>query len=217
MTTVRAPQRADRKREEPKAPALRVVDTSEVADARRNPTRVFGVLTLGLLFAALFGVVVFQVFLVQTQFKLDEVNRKVAAEEERAQDLGLRAAELEAPERIVRDARDRLGMISPGEPAYLDPKPDDAARAAFDPAKEKAPTTTVAPATTPTTAWQPAATTPTTAWKPAATTPTTAWKPAATTPTTVTPTTKAPVTTTTRPATTTTTAPRPSTTTSGAR
>lgn len=183
MTTVRAPQRTERRRPERRAPELRVVESGVVADRRRSPASVLGTLAVVLLFAALFGVVVFQVFLVQTQFRLDDLNRQVAGEEELARDLGLRTAELEAPERIVRDARDRLGMIPPGDVVYLEPRADDDQRAAFDPAKETT-TTTAPPATTPpTTAWKPSATTtPTTAWKPpATTTPTTAWKPPATT------------------------------------
>lgn len=185
MTTVRAPQRTERRRPVRRAPELRVIEGSTVADRRRSPASVLGTLAVVLLFASLFGVVVFQVFLVQTQFRLDDLNRRVTAEEATARDLGLRTAELEAPERIVRDARDRLGMIPPGDVVYLEPAADDDARAAFDPTRETIPTTTV-PVTPPTTTWTPpttAWTPPTTAWKPPASTtpPTTAWKPPATT------------------------------------
>ena len=157
--------------------------------------------------------VVFQVFLVQTQSHLDDLSTKISREENRTKALRLDAADLEAPDRIVQAAKDRLGMIPPPEIAYLQPSGADDSAAAFDPAKEAPPTTatTVPPVATaktsvPTT---PAAkTTPTTSKTTsttAKTTPTTA-KPTATTA-------KPTPTTTAKPKVTTTTVPKPTPTT----
>ena len=214
MITLRAPQRS-----EPKPrPDLRVVETPEplvrpatpgdAGDdlAPRTHGGLVGTLFVVLLFVCIFGVVVFQVFLVQTQSHLDDLGAQISKEENRTKALRLDTTDLEAPDRIVRDAKERLGMIPPPEIAYLQPSGADDGAAAFDPAKE-APPTTVPPATTVPTTSVPAATktTPTTV-KPA-TTATTA-KPKTTT------TTAAPKTTTTtaKPKTTTTTA-KPKTTT----
>ncbi len=216
-----APARQERPR-----PTLRVVDDAVAAATagraaarareRRSAGGVVATLLVILLFVCVFGVVVFQVFLVQTQSHLDQLDRDIATQEDRAKDLRLQTTDLEAPDRIVKDAQDRLGMIPPGDVVYLQPNATDDGRAAFDPAKEAppaaAPTTTVPAtgtagtspygtgtgtngATTPTTKWTP----PTTAWTP----PTTAWTP----PTTARPKTGA-STATTAPKTTATTAPR---------
>lgn len=245
MITLRAAVRHDRSeapavapaRPEPR-PKLRVVEPSPARgragqDAdKRSAGGVVGTLLVVLLFVCVFGVVVFQVFLVQTQSHLDQLDHDIAKQEDRAKDLRLQTTDLEAPDRIVKDAEGRLGMISPGGVVWLQPNAGDDAKAAFDPTKEappaSAPPTTVPGAgagpatsgsgtatgagtgkngaTTPTTAWTPpttAWTPPTTAWTP----PTTAWTPpkTKTTPSTT------PVTTATR-STTPTSAPKTSTT-----
>lgn len=211
-----APERADG--EERRGAHLRVVDDPAAEPRpRRSAGGLLGTLAVVLLLASVFGIVVFQVFLVQAQSHLDQVDRDLARQEARAKDLRLQTADLEAPDRIVADAQARLGMIAPGAPVYLQPHADDDAQAQFDPARDKAPTTTTPPttvaagqygsgqygtgqygtgATTPTTT---KATTPTTT---KATTPTTAKAPTTTakapTTTAKTPTTTAKATTTTK-------------------
>jgi len=224
VITLRAPQRSEPKPRPKPRPDLRVVETPEplvrpatpgdAGDdlAPRTHGGLVGTLFVVLLFVCIFGVVVFQVFLVQTQSHLDDLGAQISKEENRTKALRLDTTDLEAPDRIVRDAKERLGMIPPPEIAYLQPSGADDGAAAFDPAKE-APPTTVPPATTVPTTVVPTATKTAPAAK---TTPTTV-KPA-TTATTAKPktttTTAAPKTTTTtaKPKTTTTTA-KPKTTT----
>lgn len=142
-----APDRAER--EERRRPHLRVVDDQVDADrTRRSAGGLLGTLVVVLLFASVFGVVVFQVFLVQSQSHLDQLDRDIAKQEARAKDLRLQTADLEAPDRIVKDAQSRLGMIAPGDVVYLQPHPGDDANATFDPNKDKAPVTTTPPVTT---------------------------------------------------------------------
>jgi cell division protein FtsL len=235
-------------RHERPRPALRVVDDAVTkavaksatarstgspdptrADEKRSAGGVVATLLVILLFVCVFGVVVFQVFLVQTQSHLDQLDRDIATQEDLAKDLRLKTTDLEAPDRIVKDAKDRLGMIPPGDVVYLQPNASDDGRAGFDAAKEAPPVAappTTAPASgtptygtgtatggygtgtgtgangaaTPTTKWTP----PTTAWTP----PTTAWKPPTTTKSATTPTSTA----TTVPKTATTSAPKTTTT-----
>ncbi len=152
MITLRAAQRHDRQDhvlEPARRPELRVVD-DVVEPSRRTPAGVVGTLLVGLLFVCIFGIVVFQVFLVQTQAHLDDLSQKVSAQESTAKQLRLDTADLESPSRIEKDAKDRLGMVPPNDIGYLQAKADDDAKAAFDPTREKMPTTTVpAPPPTP--------------------------------------------------------------------
>jgi cell division protein FtsL len=188
-----------------KSPRLRVLDSKQ---SSRTPAATVGAVLVVLLFVALFGIVAFQAFLVQTQGHLDDANNRVSTEEARAKDLRRQAAELSAPDRVIAAARDRLGLIVPGDVAYLEPQASDDATAAFDPVRDKTPAPTVpAPMT-------PKATTPTTAPKtpatavPKATVPT---SPATTVPKATTPTPKPKPTPTTAPTSSATTVPKATT------
>ena len=133
------------------------------------------------LFASIFGVVVFQTLIVQGQARLDTIAARTTAENQRAKDLRQQVADLESPSRIVSEAN-RLGMITPGQVAYLKPSADDDTKATYvAPPVTAPPVTKKATTTTPTTTKLAAKTTTTT------------------TPTTVKPTTKATPTTTTPP------------------
>ncbi|MFN8039261.1 MAG: hypothetical protein U0Q07_08635 [Acidimicrobiales bacterium] len=215
MTAARAAARAAAPAEAPRPRGgrhLSVVAEGEAVGRRRRRVR-WGALSLVVLFLAVFGVVVFQALLVQAQGRLDDADRAIAKEEERARDLRLALAAAESPERIAQAARTRLGMIVPAEQVYLQPEPTDEGRAAFDPATAPPPSpTTTVPTTVPGAGTSRGATTPTAPGSAAkaatpttpvpsgggatATTPTTAAKP--TTPTT---TAKAPTTPTTAKAT----------------
>ena len=152
MITLRAPQR-DRSAPvaEPR-PKLRVVDgidaASDTEGSGRTASGVFSTLLVVLLFACVFGVVVFQVFLVQAQSHLDDLGDKIATQEAAAKQLRLETAELESPERIRRDG-ERLLMIPPGDIGFLSPKPDDDEKGRFDPTKETVPVPTTVITTPP--------------------------------------------------------------------
>jgi len=79
----------------------------------------FGVIALTVVFGSLLGIVVLQTFIVQNRVELDGVNRELRLEQERNQDLRLVVLELEAPDRIMDAAGDRLGMLRPRERRYL--------------------------------------------------------------------------------------------------
>jgi cell division protein FtsL len=76
-----------------------------------------GILTL----AVVFGVLLEQVVLAQSAFKLASVREEVVEAEARHQKLLLEAAELESSDRIEQFARKELGMVNPapGQVQYL--------------------------------------------------------------------------------------------------
>ncbi len=182
MTAARATARATAPAEAPGSRGgrhLSVVGEDEATTRTRRRVR-WGALSLVVLFLAVFGVVVFQALLVQAQGRLDDADRAITKEEERARDLRLDLAAAESPERIAQAARTRLGMIVPAEQVYLQPEATDEGRAGYDPATAPPPSpTTTVPTTVPGAGASRGTTTPTTT---KATTPTTAAK--TTTPTT---------------------------------
>ena len=109
-------------------PELRVVD----AAPRRRVGRV-GTLAGAALFVALFAVAAFQTALIRTQARIDELDRRIVEQQERHLDLELQLADRRAPDRVVSVATERLGMIAPATVVYLQPRPDDDARAAYRP------------------------------------------------------------------------------------
>ena len=121
-------------------PDLRVVDPVDEPSARRSFGGLVGTVAVVLLFVCIFGVVVFQVLLVQTQSHLDDLDGALTTEQARAKDLDLQTANLESPERIV-DAALGLGMIPPGDTEYLESTDGNDDRATYDPATEPVGTT----------------------------------------------------------------------------
>lgn len=79
---------------------------------------------MGLLFACVLGIAVFQALLVQTQSRIDDISDAAVAEEMRAERLRVELAALESPSRIVTEAQERLGMVPPDEVLYLQHEPD---------------------------------------------------------------------------------------------
>jgi hypothetical protein len=133
------------------APRLRSADAqpgrlARTAAALRSGNLIgrIGTLTAVALFVAVFGVVVFQAFLVQGQARLDHLNGQIATERESSKQLQLQLAQLDSPSRIVTAAR-ALGMIDAGDIVYLQPAASDDAASRYT-----APPTT-AGTTTPTT------------------------------------------------------------------
>ena len=65
------------------------------------------------------GVLIEQVVLAQSAFRLATINRHMAEVSERHQALVLEATKLESPGRIERYARTRLGMVDPTNVEYI--------------------------------------------------------------------------------------------------
>jgi cell division protein FtsL len=148
MTAVRAPERSRRAgraaaaatslraRQSPQLPApasrpqLQVAQTS----SRRAVGRLAVVLGIVALIAAVMVVLVFQTFLVQSQDRLDDLQRQITEQEVLARRQALELAELHSPTRIAEAATERLGMVAPSEVVYLRHDPsDDAALTVPDP------------------------------------------------------------------------------------
>jgi cell division protein FtsL len=93
-------------------------------DARRRAhfklTPKTGVTLTVLMFGALFGVAVSHALLIQSQIKLDEMDKDVADEQARYEQNRLDVAELESPDRIIAAAQE-LGMVDPAETVWLTP------------------------------------------------------------------------------------------------
>lgn len=83
---------------------------------RERATRLAPLAILGAIvaIAVVFGVLLEQVVLAQSAFKLTRVRERLAVAEERHQELLLQAAKLESSDRIARFAREDLGMVEPG-------------------------------------------------------------------------------------------------------
>lgn len=69
--------------------------------------------------AVIFGVLLEQVVLAQSAFKLSRINEQLEAAESKHEELLLNAAKLEAPGRIESYARERLGMVDPAHVEYI--------------------------------------------------------------------------------------------------
>lgn len=109
-------------------PRLRLVDNTrlEVAVRRRRARRLLvaaAVLAVGALLA-LAGV---NALLVSNQVRLDALEQQVVEAQARHQALRLEVATLEAPERVVSAATERLGMVAPETITYVQPAPPPAA------------------------------------------------------------------------------------------
>ena len=91
-----------------------------------RPLRLALLATAVLTVGTIFGAAVFHVLLIQSEFRLDHLNKEAAKEETRYEKLRLDVAQLSAPERIVATAQQRLGMVVPPQVAYLmAPVPQD--------------------------------------------------------------------------------------------
>jgi cell division protein FtsL len=75
--------------------------------------------------ALAFGVAISQVIVAQNQDRLDKLNHRVDAAQQRYEKLRYQLAELESPERIVAAAQARLHMIEPAKVNYVPPVVDN--------------------------------------------------------------------------------------------
>jgi cell division protein FtsL len=128
---VRAPQRRPsvRPAPEPKPrakPELRVVPDP----TPRARIIVFTVAGVSVLFAILFGLVLFHTLLVQNQQRLDRIDAEVREQQAVYQRNRLEVAQLESPARIVDAATHRIGMVPPPGTSYLVPSGTTAAAVA---------------------------------------------------------------------------------------
>ena len=69
--------------------------------------------------AVVAAVLLSQVVLAQSAFKLEAINKRLAAAEDRREELLAEVAALESPGRIERYARARLGMVDPSRVEYI--------------------------------------------------------------------------------------------------
>jgi cell division protein FtsL len=75
--------------------------------------------------ALAFGVAISQVIVAQNQDRLDKLNHRVDAAQQRYERLRYQVAQLESPERIVAAAHNRLGMVEPQRVNYVPPVVDN--------------------------------------------------------------------------------------------
>ena len=105
-----------------------------------RPLRLALVATALLTVGTIFGAAIFHVLLIQSEFRLDQINKEATREQTRYEKLRLDVAQLSAPERIVAAAQQRLGMVVPPQVAYLmAPAPRDPADLGADPDDPAAP------------------------------------------------------------------------------
>jgi cell division protein FtsL len=93
-------------------------------DGRKRPRGLARVLTFLAATAAcagLFGIVCTHVMLTQGQADLDNLETQATEAQAAHQKLQVEVAELESPQRIVTEARERLGMVTPETVVYLKP------------------------------------------------------------------------------------------------
>ncbi len=109
------PRRAQR-------PALEVVRRKSRRLIKRRAQRRFAPLAIAVTIcvaAVVFGVLLEQVILAQSAFKLERVRESTAREQARHEELLLESARLESPARIERYARIDLGMVDPSSVEYI--------------------------------------------------------------------------------------------------
>jgi cell division protein FtsL len=78
-----------------------------------------GVVLTVVAFVALFAVAVCHALLIEGQAEVDQLDRDVAAQQARYEELRLEVAELKSPSRIRTEAIEELGMVPAGETVWL--------------------------------------------------------------------------------------------------
>jgi cell division protein FtsL len=90
---------------------------------RRRPSGRFLFLAAsGLVLAVAFGLVYLHVVMAERQFRLDDLNARVATEQAQYQTLREQVAQLSSPQQIIATAEGKLGMRQPASVIYLSPK-----------------------------------------------------------------------------------------------
>ncbi|HJL77483.1 MAG TPA: septum formation initiator family protein [Acidimicrobiales bacterium] len=95
-----------------------IPDAGIATDARAviGPLAIFSVVAVFMAALLLAG---FHSVLVDTQFEVDRLQRRLDDGREQSQVLRMEVARLESPERILHVAQGRLGMVPPPERVYL--------------------------------------------------------------------------------------------------
>jgi len=93
----------------------------EVAPLAGRGLRLLGTLSLITVVLALFGLAAINALIVEQQTTIDSLSGDVSAAQVSNERLRLELATLEAPQRIVAEATDRLGMVVPEDIVYLTP------------------------------------------------------------------------------------------------
>lgn len=123
MSASRA-RRIGRAADQAAARAPKKAELSVVEEAQGRSSRLLGVvgsLALLTLFVSLFGMAAFHAVIVQGQDRIDALDEQVVTAAAETQRLRLQLAELMAPDRIVEEAKTRLGMVEPPNVIYLMP------------------------------------------------------------------------------------------------
>ena len=121
---------AEKRRTPPPGPGVRQLHQRRLTQSRvrggprpgpapDRPLRLALVASAILTVGTIFGAAIFHVLLIQSEFRLDRINKEASKEEARYETLRLDVAHLSAPERIVATAQQRLGMVVPPQVAYL--------------------------------------------------------------------------------------------------
>lgn len=129
--TIKAPSRrsAQRSRAPERRPELRLVTTPGSEEGRRRRlTTVLAAILASAACAGLFAIVALHVLLAQGQAEIDRLEGRAAAEQQDHDRLRLDLADLEAPNRIVAVAKERLGMVVADHVRYLAPPPPPVSR-----------------------------------------------------------------------------------------
>jgi cell division protein FtsL len=142
---------AEKRRTPPSGPGVRQLHQRKLTQSRvrggprqgpapDRPLRLALVASAILTVGTIFGAAIFHVLLIQSEFRLDGINKEASKEEARYGKLRLDVAQLSAPERIVATAQQRLGMVVPPQVAYLmAPAPPDSAHPGANPDDPAAP------------------------------------------------------------------------------
>lgn len=116
-----APGRKENPAQEPqRRPDLRLITDTPAAPRHRRALLAAAALALTAC-AGLFAIVVLHVLLAQGQTDINRLETRAGAEQVRHDRLRLEVADLEAPNRVVAVAKDRLGMVAADHVRYLAP------------------------------------------------------------------------------------------------
>ena len=129
MAVARAPRRLltataplPKQKEQPRA-ELRVVGPAP------RSALVTTACAVAALFVVFFALVVFHTVMLQNQQRLDRLDDQVEAAQSKYEHLRLEVAQLEAPQRVVDAATQKLGMVPAAGTTYLTPSSPEGAEA----------------------------------------------------------------------------------------
>lgn len=118
------PKRSEQQIQGPGPRRLQSVDTRPPSPRR---LRALGGFAISVVVIVLFGLATFNAVIVQQQRTVDELNNELTAATATNDQLRVQLTQLEAPDRIVREAKEALGMVSiePSKVTYLTSPPSE--------------------------------------------------------------------------------------------